>query len=146
LACYALGGNYGLDLTIWIPAEMPRGVAFARWTTADFALLIQRILTRAAASRADADHNRLRGRVSPSRMRQTFDPVEGPQDVGIGSEILFAFARSKTEKMTALLVPDGASDTLCEKGKLFVRGLFDRLLGSPVDPGSALADQSLLFL
>jgi hypothetical protein len=83
---------------------------------------------------------------SPSRTRKTFDPLQGPQDVGIASKIFSVIARSDTKEMTALFVSDGASDTLCEKGKLFVRGLFDRLSGSSLYPGSALADQPLLFV
>jgi len=63
--------------------------------------------------------------VERSILRQPFDPFKDPKDIGMASKIIFS--RSYAEKMTALLIPHGAFDTLCKKRKLLCRWLLTSL-------------------
>jgi hypothetical protein len=106
----------------------------------------------AYAFAGDRRHNTCRGpqnryrksaKNSRSGLRQTFNPVQGPKDIGITAKI--TFARGNTENVAAVLVSDGAPDTLREKRKLLFRRLFACSAGPPVNLGSAFAGQSLFL-
>ena len=94
-----------------------------------------------AAAHKIAIGNRQKSR--RSGIRQTFNPVQGPKDVGIAAKI--TFARGNTENVAAVLVSDGTPDTLREKRKLLFRRLFARSAGPPINLGSTVASQSLFL-
>jgi hypothetical protein len=52
-------------------------------------------------------------------------------------------ARGNTENVAAVLISDGAPDTLCEKRKLVVRGPLAHAAAPPLNARSTFASQSL---
>ena len=71
------------------------------------------------------------GKNSRSGIAETFNPVQGANDVGIAPEIIVACRN--TENVTAALVSDGAPDASCKKSELIFRRLFARSAGPPVE-------------
>jgi len=74
---------------------------------------------------------------------EAFNPVQGPNNVGIAPEIIIA--RQNTENVATALVSDGALEAFREKSKLIFRRLFARPGGPPVNLRPAFATHPLFF-